>query len=65
VVARRGNIGPPVAPSETTVVVPFNDVPALEAALAGGDVACALLEPAMTNIGIVLPTRPTTRRCGD
>jgi glutamate-1-semialdehyde 2,1-aminomutase len=55
VVPRRGNIGPPVPPSETTVVVPFNDVPALEAALARGDVACALLEPAMTNIGIVLP----------
>ena len=55
VVARRGNIGAPVPPSETTVVVPFNDVPALEAALARGDVACALLEPAMTNIGIVLP----------
>src|SRR5690349_16516274 len=55
VVARRGNIGPPVPPSETTVVVPFNDVAALEAALATGDVACALLEPVMTNIGIVLP----------
>ncbi len=55
VVARRGNIGPPVPPSETTLVVPFNDLPALEAALATGDVACVLLEPAMTNIGIVLP----------
>jgi glutamate-1-semialdehyde 2,1-aminomutase len=55
VVPRRGNIGPPVPPAETTVVVPFNDVPALAAALATGDVACALLEPAMTNIGIVLP----------
>lgn len=55
VVARRGNIGAPVPPSETTVVVPFNDVPALEAALSRGEVACALLEPAMTNIGIVLP----------
>jgi glutamate-1-semialdehyde 2,1-aminomutase len=55
VVARRGNIGAPVPPSETTVVVPFNDIPALEAALAREDVACALLEPAMTNIGIVLP----------
>ena len=71
VVARRGNIGAPVAPSETTVVVPFNDVPALEAALARGDVACALLEPAMTNIGIVLPDpgyhealRRLTRRHG-
>jgi len=32
VVERRGNIGAPVAPSETTVVVPFNDVSALEEA---------------------------------
>ncbi len=55
VLARPGNIGPPVPPSETTVVVPFNDVDALERALAVGDVACVLLEPAMTNIGIVLP----------
>ena len=42
-------------PAETTAVVPFNDVAALEAALAGGDVACVLAEPALTNIGIVLP----------
>ncbi|MEO7744946.1 MAG: transaminase [Actinomycetota bacterium] len=55
VVPRRGNIGPPVPPSETTLVVPFNDLTALEAALATGEVACILLEPAMTNIGIVLP----------
>ena len=55
VVPRRGNIGAPVPPSETTLVVPFNDLPALEAALATGEVACVLLEPAMTNIGIVLP----------
>ncbi|MBN9606628.1 MAG: aminotransferase class III-fold pyridoxal phosphate-dependent enzyme [Actinomycetales bacterium] len=55
VVARRGNIGAPVPLEQTTVVVPFNDVPALEAALAQGDVAAVLIEPAMTNIGIVLP----------
>jgi glutamate-1-semialdehyde 2,1-aminomutase len=55
VVARRGNIGAPVPPGETTVVVPFNDVPALAAALGGGDVAAVLAEPAMTNIGIVAP----------
>ena len=55
VVERRGNIGAPVAPSETTVVVPFNDVQALERAFQAGDIACALVEPAMTNIGIVLP----------
>jgi glutamate-1-semialdehyde 2,1-aminomutase len=55
VVPRRGNLGPPVPPGETTLVVPFNDLPAMERALATGDVACVLLEPAMTNIGIVLP----------
>jgi glutamate-1-semialdehyde 2,1-aminomutase len=38
-----------------TVVVEFNDLPALEAALAAGDVACVLAEPVMTNIGMVLP----------
>lgn len=38
-----------------TVVVEFNHLPALEAALAGGDVACVLAEPVMTNIGMVLP----------
>jgi glutamate-1-semialdehyde 2,1-aminomutase len=53
VVARRGNLGPPVPPSETTKVVEWNDVDALEAALAPGDVACVLAEPALTNIGIV------------
>jgi glutamate-1-semialdehyde 2,1-aminomutase len=51
--ARRGNIGPPVDPSVTTRVVEFNDVAALDAALAHGDVACVLAEPAMTNVGIV------------
>ena len=35
-------------------MVPFNDPEALEAALAHGDVACLLMEPALTNIGIVL-----------
>jgi glutamate-1-semialdehyde 2,1-aminomutase len=53
--ARRGNIGPPVDPSVTTRVVEFNDVAALEQALAHGDVACVLAEPALTNVGIVHP----------
>ncbi len=52
---RRGNIGPPVNPAVTTKVVEFNDVAGLERALAPGDVACVLAEPAMTNVGIVLP----------
>jgi len=54
-VCRPGTIGPQVDPSHTTVVVPFNDIAALEAALAKGDIACVLAEPALTNIGIVLP----------
>jgi len=55
VVARPGNVGPPVDPAVTTRVVEFNDVAGLERELAAGDVACVLAEPAMTNIGIVLP----------
>src|SRR3954454_22763034 len=53
--ARRGNLGPPVDPAITTRVVPFNDIDALERELAHGDVAVALFEPALTNVGIVLP----------
>jgi glutamate-1-semialdehyde 2,1-aminomutase len=52
---REGNVGPPVDPALTTKVVELNDVDALRAALAPGDVACVLAEPALTNIGIVLP----------
>jgi len=52
---RRGNIGPPVNPRETTRVAEFNDLAALEDALKHHDVACVLAEPAMTNVGIILP----------
>jgi glutamate-1-semialdehyde 2,1-aminomutase len=55
VVAREGSMGPPVAPSLTTRVVQFNDEEAVARELAAGDVACILTEPALTNIGIVLP----------
>lgn len=55
VVAPAGSVGPPVDPALTTRVVEFNDLTALEAALTHGDVACVLGEPAMTNVGIVLP----------
>jgi len=55
VIARPGNIGPPVALAETTRVVEFNDAAALERELAAGDVAVVLTEPALTNVGIVLP----------
>jgi glutamate-1-semialdehyde 2,1-aminomutase len=54
-VSRPGNVAPPVDPALTTRAVPWNDLAALEAALAHGDVAAILTEPALTNIGIVLP----------
>src|SRR5215218_4526702 len=53
--SRPHNVGPPVDLAETTRAIEWNDVDALDAALAGGDVACVLAEPAMTNMGIILP----------
>jgi glutamate-1-semialdehyde 2,1-aminomutase len=71
VLPRPGNLGPPVDPAWTTRVVEWNDFAALERELAAGDVACVLAEPAMTNVGIVLPApgfhdhlRAVTRRTG-
>ncbi len=71
VVPVRGSVGPQVDVAETTRVVEFNDVAGLEAALADGDVAAVLFEPALTNVGIVLPEpgyheaiREITRRTG-
>src|SRR4029453_14557462 len=55
VASREGNVGPPVPLDETTRVVEWNDAEALERELAHGDVACVLTEPALTNVGIVLP----------
>jgi len=51
---REGNVGAPVDPAETTRIVEINDLDALERELSHGDVACVLVEPALTNIGIVL-----------
>jgi glutamate-1-semialdehyde 2,1-aminomutase len=55
VVARPGNTGPPVDLAQTTRVAEFNEPDDLEAELANRDVAAVLMEPALTNIGIVLP----------
>jgi glutamate-1-semialdehyde 2,1-aminomutase len=71
VVPRPGALGPQADVAATTAVVPFNDLEALDRRLAEGDVACLLMEPALTNIGIVLPApgysegvREITRRHG-
>jgi glutamate-1-semialdehyde 2,1-aminomutase len=53
--ARERLVGPAVDPAETTRVAEFNDIDSLERVLEHGDVACLLMEPALTNIGIVLP----------
>ena len=52
---RQSLVGQVYDMREHTVVVEFNDLPALEAALARGEVACVLTEPALTNVGMVLP----------
>ena len=54
-VPREGNVGPAVPVAETTRVAEFNDLDSVEAGLAHGDVAVLIAEPALTNIGIVLP----------
>ncbi|CAN5538430.1 aspartate aminotransferase family protein [soil metagenome] len=55
VVPRPGNVGALQATGDAVAVVEFNDLAALERELAVGDVALVLAEPALTNIGIVLP----------
>jgi glutamate-1-semialdehyde 2,1-aminomutase len=71
VTCREGSMPPPVNPELTTKVVEFNDLTALERALTSRDVAAVLMEPAMTNCGIILPeegylegVREITRRTG-
>ena len=64
-IKRPGNLGAPVDLAQTTRVVEFNDLAAMEAALAHGDVAAILMEPAMTNIGIVLPDEGYLQAVGD
>jgi glutamate-1-semialdehyde 2,1-aminomutase len=69
--SRNGNVGPAVDPANTTRAIEFNDLDQLEQALADQSIACVLAEPAMTNMGIVLPRadyhqalRALTRRHG-
>lgn len=71
IVARIGSVGPAVDPDVTTRVVPFNDLAGLERALVDRHVAALLIEPALTNVGIVLPApdylegvRDLTRQTG-
>jgi glutamate-1-semialdehyde 2,1-aminomutase len=49
--------GVPSALWDTTIIVPFNDASAVEAAFTDnpGEIAAVILEPVMMNIGIVVP----------
>jgi glutamate-1-semialdehyde 2,1-aminomutase len=69
--SREGNVGAPSDVTETSRVAEFNDLDGLARELAYGDAAAVLMEPALTNIGIVLPepgyldgVRALTRRHG-
>jgi glutamate-1-semialdehyde 2,1-aminomutase len=69
--SRPGNVGAPCDVTITSRVAEFNDLAGLEGQLAHRDVAAVLMEPALTNIGIVLPepgyldgVRKLTRRYG-
>jgi glutamate-1-semialdehyde 2,1-aminomutase len=69
--SREGNVGAPVDVTMTSRVAEYNDLAGLERQLAHGDVAAVLMEPALTNIGIVLPepgylegVRELTRKFG-
>jgi glutamate-1-semialdehyde 2,1-aminomutase len=57
--------------TKATRIVEFNDIPALEKALAGKDIACVIAEPVLTNSCMVLPEagfhnalRRLTRKAG-
>jgi glutamate-1-semialdehyde 2,1-aminomutase len=69
--SRDGNVGAPTEVTRTSRVAEFNDLDGLERELRHRDVAAVLMEPALTNIGIVLPrpgyldgVRELTRRYG-
>lgn len=54
-VPRASLLGSAFDAGQTTVAVPFNDLAALEAALAGRDIACVIAEPVMTNCSMIQP----------
>ena len=51
------SLGLPADHGRHTRVVPFNGLEAAEGALAGAATACAIVEPALTNVGLVHPRR--------
>ena len=62
-VHRSGLVGQAYDLTQYSRSIPFNDIEALKAALAQGDVCALLCEPAMTNIGMVLPEPGFMQKC--
>jgi glutamate-1-semialdehyde 2,1-aminomutase len=54
-VAVPGSLGQEAEAAEGIVVLPWNDLDALAARLAEGDVAGVIMEPAMCNAGVIAP----------
>jgi glutamate-1-semialdehyde 2,1-aminomutase len=50
-----GSAGVPEGAARDTIVVPYNDLGAVEKVLAGGDVAAIIIEPVAGNMGLVEP----------
>jgi glutamate-1-semialdehyde 2,1-aminomutase len=50
-----GSAGVPEGAARDTIVVPYNDLAAVEAVLAAGDVAAVIIEPIAGNMGLVPP----------
>jgi glutamate-1-semialdehyde 2,1-aminomutase len=50
-----GSAGVPEGAARDTIVVPYNDLAAVEQALAAGDVAALIIEPIAGNMGLVVP----------
>lgn len=66
-----GTTGQDPAAAANTIVCPWNDLDALEAILAGGDVAAVIMEPLAVNAGCIAPlpgylesVRAATQRSG-
>ncbi|HEU0036285.1 MAG TPA: glutamate-1-semialdehyde 2,1-aminomutase [Kofleriaceae bacterium] len=50
-----GSAGVPEGAARDTIVVPYNDLAAVEQVLAAGDVAAIIIEPVAGNMGLVVP----------
>ncbi len=50
-----GSAGVPEGAARDTIVVPYNDLAAVERAVSGGDVAAVIVEPVAGNMGLVPP----------